>query len=134
MRLVSNAILSFNLLLLIAFSVVQWNDPDPYLWIAFYLLCAAVPLLALLKKPLKIVVILAVIACLLEMGRTMLGAYNYYLHMAQEPLMQGMNPNKPYIEEAREFLGSLIALILVIISQWLTRFSKKEEAATPKVG
>jgi hypothetical protein len=122
MRLASNIILSFNLLLLIAFSAVQWNDPDPYLWIGFYLLCAAVPLLALLRKPLKVVVILAVIACMMEMGRTVTGAYNYYLHMAEEPLMQGMNPNKPYIEEAREFLGSLIAMTLVFVSQWLARF------------
>lgn len=119
MRLVSNAVLSINLLLLLAFSVVQWNDPDPVLWIAFYLLCAAVPLLALLNKPLKIVAILAIIACVIEMTRTASGAYNYYLHMAEEPLMQGMNPNKPYIEEAREFLGALIALAIVIISHWL---------------
>lgn len=122
MRFVSNAILTFNLLILIAFSALQWNDPDPYLWIAFYLLCAAVPLLALLRKPLKIMVTLAAIACLLEMGRTVAGAYNYYLHMAEEPLMQSMNPNKPYIEEAREFLGSLIAMALVFFSQWLARF------------
>ncbi len=126
MRLVSNAILSFNLLVLVAFSAVQWNDPDPLLWIAFYLLCAAVPLLALLNKPTKIIVIVAVIACFMEMGRTVVGAYNYYLHMAEEPLMQSMNPEKPYIEEAREFLGSLIALALVLVSQWLARFKRKQ--------
>lgn len=124
MRYLSNAVLSINLLLLLAFSAVQWNDPDPLLWIAFYLLCAAVPLLVLLNKPkpVKILVVLALIACALEMTRTAAGAYNYYLHMTEEPLMQGMNPNKPYIEEAREFLGALLAAIMVVISQWLARF------------
>jgi hypothetical protein len=119
MRYVSNAVLTINLLLLLAFSAVQWNDPDPILWIAFYLLCAAVPFLALINKPLKIVAVVALIACAIEMARTGAGAYNYYLHMTEEPLMQSMNPNKPYIEEAREFLGALIALVLVLISQWL---------------
>jgi hypothetical protein len=125
MRYLSNTVLSFNLLLLLAFASLQWNDPDPFLWIAFYSLCAAVPLLALLNKPLKIICWLALIACVIEMARTLGGAYNYYLHMTEEPLMQSMNPNKPYIEEAREFLGALIALVLVVISQWLTRFKTK---------
>lgn len=125
MRHVSNAVLSINLLLLLAFSALQLNDPDPILWIAFYLLCAAVPFLALINKPLKIVAVVALIACAIEMARTGSGAYNYYLHMAEEPLMQSMNPNKPYIEEAREFLGALIALALVGISQWLAALKAK---------
>lgn len=125
MRHVSNAVLSINLLLLLAFSALQLNDPDPILWIAFYLLCAAVPFLALINKPLKIVAVVALIACVIEMARTGSGAYNYYLHMAEEPLMQSMNPNKPYIEEAREFLGALIALALVGISQWLAALKAK---------
>ena len=125
MRHVSNAVLSINLLLLLAFSALQLNDPDPILWIAFYLLCAAVPFLALINKPLKIVAVVALIACAIEMARTGRGAYNYYLHMAEEPLMQSMNPNKPYIEEAREFLGALIALALVGISQWLAALKAK---------
>lgn len=125
MRYLSNAALSFNLLLLIAFSALQWNDPDPILWVAFYLLCAAVPFLALINKPLKIVMVAALIACAIEMARTAGGAYNYYLHMTEEPLMQSMNPNKPYIEEAREFLGALIAAVLVAISQWLAGFARK---------
>jgi hypothetical protein len=126
MRYLSNTVLSFNVLLLLAFATLQWNDPDPVLWIIFYALCAAVPLLALLNKPLKIVCSLALIACLIEMTRTAEGAYNYYLHMTEEPLMQSMNPNKPYIEEAREFLGALIALALVVLSLWLARFNAKD--------
>lgn len=126
MRHLSNAVLSFNALLLLAFAAVQWNDPDPALWITFYAFCATVPLLALFNKPLKIVCGLALIACVIEMTRTAEGAYNYYLHMTEEPLMQSMNPNKPYIEEAREFLGALIALALVVLSQWLARFKVKK--------
>lgn len=120
---------SFTLLstlVLIAFASLQLNDPDPVLWVAFYLLCAAVPLLVAINKPNRLLFILAVIACLLEMTRTVTGAYQYYLHMTEEPLMQSMNPAKPYIEEAREYLGSLIALILVSTSHWLARFNPKK--------
>jgi hypothetical protein len=35
--------------------------------------------------------------------------------------MQSMNPDKPYIEEAREFLGALIAVVLVCLSALLAR-------------
>lgn len=38
--------------------------------------------------------------------------------------MQSMNPDKPYIEEAREFLGSLIALLLVAASHYLAKAKK----------
>jgi hypothetical protein len=125
MRYLANSVLSLNLLLMCAFAAVQWNDPDPLLWIGFYLLCALVPLLALANKPLKIVFGLAVVACIIEMTRTGAGAYNYYLHMNEEPLMQSMNPNKPYIEEAREFLGALIALAIVALSQWLAHIKAR---------
>lgn len=119
MSLIANAVLVVNLLLMLVFAAVQWNDPDPLLWIGFYLLCAAVPLLVLLRKPVTYLVLVAVIGCVIELTGTASGAYNYFLHMNEEPLMQSMNPNKPYIEEAREFLGSLIALGLVLVSAWL---------------
>ena len=45
--------------------------------------------------------------------------------MNEEPLMQSMNPNKPYIEEAREFLGALIALAIVALSQWLAHIKAR---------
>jgi hypothetical protein len=41
--------------------------------------------------------------------------------MAEEPLMQSMNPQKPYIEECREFLGVLIAFALVVVSALLAK-------------
>ncbi len=125
MRSLSTVILGINVLMMFAFAIVQWNDPDPLLWIAFYLLCAAVPLLVLLNKPMKWVAALALIACAIEMARTGSGAYNYYLHMNEEALMQSMNPDKPYIEEAREFLGALLAALLVALSQWLAKFRLK---------
>lgn len=106
-------------LTLITFAYLQLNDPDPVVWTLFYLICAAIPLLELVNKRNRYVFWIAVALCLMDLGIYTHGAYTYYLHSNEEALMQSMNPAKPYIEEAREFLGSLIALVLISISYWL---------------
>lgn len=104
---------------LLGFAYLQLNDPDPVVWTGFYLLCALVPLLALCNRHNRYVSWAAIGLCLVVAGIYAPGAYTYYLHSSEEALMQSMNPNKPYIEEAREFLGSLITLVLVVISHLL---------------
>ncbi|WP_331346557.1 transmembrane 220 family protein [Cellvibrio sp. UBA7661] len=111
-------------LCLLAFAALQMNDPDPASWILFYLICTAVPLLALMNRPMKSVFWIALVICGITLGLYAEGAYNYYLHRNTEPLMQSMNPEKPYIEEAREFLGALIALVMIVVSHLLSRPQK----------
>jgi hypothetical protein len=121
MTYVKKAIHFLFAICLLAFAALQVNDPDPATWILFYLICAAVPIQALANRPIKAVFWIAVAVCAMTLGIYAEGAYNYYLHRNTEPLMQSMNPEKPYIEEAREFLGALIALVLVVISHLLAR-------------
>lgn len=109
-------------LTLLAFASLQFNDPDPVIWIGFYLICAAGPFLILFNKFVQPIFWVAIVLCCIELFLTGPGAYNYYLHMTEEPLMQSMNPDKPYIEEAREFLGAFIALAFVISSFLLARY------------
>lgn len=111
---------AFFTLILLAFAALQFNDPDPVIWVSFYVICALVPASGLYGRHIKQLLWLALIVCGITLVVHASGAYNYYLHMNQEPLMQSMNPQKPYIEEAREFLGALITLGLVLISEWLT--------------
>jgi hypothetical protein len=106
---------------LIAFASLQFNDPDPIIWVSFYTLCAMVPTLLLFNKFYRSLFWIAVVGCTLEIMISAPGAYQYFLHRAQEPLMQGMNADKPYIEECREFLGALIALGLVILSAVISK-------------
>ncbi len=119
LTLATKTIHLFFALTLIAFAYLQLNDPDPVVWTLFYLICAIVPLLELMNKRNRYVFWIAVGLCIIDLGTYTHGAYTYYLHSSEEALMQSMNPAKPYIEEAREFLGSLIALILINISYWL---------------
>ncbi len=114
-------------LTLLGFASLQFNDPDPIIWVSFYVICALVPLLLVANKFYRPLFWLAVVICTLAILNSAPGAYQYYLHMKEEPLMQGMNPQKPYIEECREFLGVLIALGFILISVMI----KKLTAGSP---
>ncbi|MET0355727.1 MAG: transmembrane 220 family protein, partial [Cellvibrio sp.] len=106
---------------LFSFAGLQFNDPDPILWVSFYIICALVPGLLLFNKFYRPLFWAALAICSTEIIISAPGAYQYFLNMAHEPLMQSMNAEKPYIEECREFLGALIALGLVILSALLGR-------------
>ena len=107
------------------FSWLQFNDPDAVLWIIIYGVAAVVPLLGLFGKVYLPFSLIAALLCLLELLFNIPGYYTYWLHRHDEVLMQSMNPDKPYIEEAREFLGSLIALLMVSISHYLAKRKTK---------
>jgi hypothetical protein len=106
---------------LIMFAGLQINDPDPIVWVGFYLLCALIPALLTFNRFYPPLFWVAVTGCVIELIISAPGAYEYFLRMGEEPLMQGMNENKPYIEECREFLGALIALGLVSLSAAMMR-------------
>ena len=118
-------ILGLFALTLFSFAYLQLNDPDPIIWTSFYLICALVPALSLLNKPNRVLFWIALPMCIAALGIYAQGAFTYYQHSHEEALMQSMNPAKPYIEEAREFLGSLIALCLVAASYYLSPAMKK---------
>lgn len=118
-RLLTKTLNGLFAIALLGFAYLQLNDPDPIVWTCFYLICGLVPILELFNKHHRVLFIVAVACCIIVLGIYTHGAYIYYQHSNEEALMQSMNPAKPYIEEAREFLGSLIALCLVSISYWL---------------
>jgi multidrug efflux pump subunit AcrB len=113
----SFAFLLFLLLLTSAF--LQLNDPDPILWTTYYVICAIVPLLLVMKRFNAVVFWVGVVASLVIMGIYAPGTLEYLRHAAQEPLMQSMNPAKPYIEEARECIGGFITLCILLLCRFL---------------
>lgn len=113
----SFAFLLFLLLLTSAF--LQLNDPDPILWTTYYVICAIVPLLLVMKRFNAVVFWGGVVASLVIMGIYAPGTLEYLRHAAQEPLMQSMNPAKPYIEEARECIGGFITLCILLLCRFL---------------
>lgn len=102
-------------LLFLSFTLVQFNDPDPVLWIGCYGCMVVLSLLAAWNVfPVKIMIPLA-------------GGYLLLSAMHVEGMLEWLaSPNRrlifddlakmqyPYIEEAREFLGLVVCLIVLI--------------------
>lgn len=110
----------FALLMYIAW--LQVNDPDPLFWVSLYLLAALAPLMQLINKPIKgrcFLLGLATGFCVAGIAMVFSGATNYLDHIAQESLINDMSPDKPYIEETRELIGTIIALLIVGYYSWL---------------
>ena len=101
---------------------VQFNDPDPVFWVGLYLLSAVAPLLYAFKVKLRyghIVNGLAALFCVAGLVCTVSGGIEYLQHVREESLIQGMSPDKPYIEETRELIGALVGLGVVGVYWYL---------------
>lgn len=117
----------FNLLfaILFAFSAgLQFNDPDPYLWIPIYLYGAILCILAFRGRYYPG-------ACLL--GILLYGIYAIYLvfipdgvidwitrHDAED-IAATMEAEKPWIEDTREFFGLLILMVVLLINYFYAK-------------
>ena len=104
----------------VSFAVVQYNDPDPYLWVPIYLYPALLCFLKFIQKPISSIAYWA--------GFLVFGAYAIYkmfdtngiidwiqFHNASN-IASTMKAEKPWIEESREFFGLLIILIVLGIN------------------
>jgi hypothetical protein len=108
-------------LLLAVSAALQYNDPDPWFWASFYFACSLVPLLTIFKIYSRILYWLGVAFCITAIGMSVDGGVEYLRHMSEESLLRGMSPDKPYIEETRELLGSLIALAIISVYPFRNR-------------
>jgi len=117
----------FNLVfvvLFILFAALQYNDPDPYLWIPIYLYGAFVCWMAY-KEKVKPVLIFA--------GIAVYAAYAIYLFVADDGVLSWMTDHhaeniagtmkaeQPWIEDAREFFGLAILIIVFLVNYFFLR-------------
>lgn len=101
-------------------AVLQYNDPDPVLWILIYSYLTLVCILAILGKIRKYYLIVGTI--LLSVYAILLfpGVIDWFNSGSQETILQGMDRKKPYLEETREFFGLIIGLGVILIN-WIKR-------------
>lgn len=119
---------AFNITFMIVFVIfaaLQYNDPDPYIWMPIYLFAAFLCYKALNKQYSRGLYIA---------GLLVYGMYAVYLlfdktgvvdwaeaHHA-ESIVQTMKAEKPWIEETREFGGLLITMIVLVSNMiWLSK-------------
>ena len=121
----------FLALLFAVGAVVQYNDPDPLLWMLLYGSVALVAALAFFGRHLLPVTLLVALACAIGLGWSAPGFIEYMTGHTDENLMQGMSAERPYIEETREFLGMLIAFLVAVFYIFRARKARSSAHASP---
>ncbi len=134
MKWILTGVNALALVVFVAFAGVQANDLDPevyhkpsvidaWLWFVFYGFVAFLFLLALARREwLRCgLLVVAVVACGVQMARTAPGVYRNvtggHFTMGQE----GMSAASPEVELSREFFGAVIALAGVGFLGWQRR-------------
>ena len=107
--------------LFLLFAIVQWNDPDPLIWMIFYGVMSLIYiLLALGKRFAFYLSVLMLITCIIYMG-FILPEIIKWIKDGMPSIVQSMKATIPTIEYTREFLGLLLCLIDCI---WVIRVQK----------
>jgi hypothetical protein len=121
----------FNIIfcfLFIVFAALQYNDPDPYLWVPIYMYTAVLCWLAarqryFIKAYLFGIVVYAIYAVYKIFDTN--GLLDWFkLHHA-ENIAETMKAEKPWIEESREFFG-LVILIIVLVINYFAAIKKRK--------
>lgn len=102
-------------------AVIQYNDPDPLLWIAIYGYGALVCLLAIFRKDNRMLHYAGIVLFLsyaLYLFFIPDGVVSWITRHGAENITGSMSDEKPWVESTREFFGLLIlsfALLLNLI-------------------
>ncbi len=108
----------FSLLFLI-FAGLQYNDPDPYIWIPIYLYAAVLCWLAFKNKfyPAAYLFGIAIYAgYALYLFFTRDGVLDWVQKHNAENIAGSMKATSPWIEDTREFFGLLILIIVMAVN------------------
>ncbi|MBR9919650.1 MAG: hypothetical protein GYB31_02355 [Bacteroidetes bacterium] len=114
------------MILFLLFAMVQWNDPDPVLWVGFYLFVSIVCGLFVFGKPIKGPVLIGLIVSLLWMGNTLSGFLDW-VRSGQHSIIEQMKADSPEIEVAREFFGLCLAFLCLLYHYFIIHRKGKEK-------
>jgi len=112
---------SIFLLLFVLSAVLQYNDPDPALWILIYLFGAMNCYFAIRKHQyprltLAGFILLLVYAVYLFFDKD--GVLTWLIEHQAENIAGSMKASSPWIEETREFFGLMILISVLLINYW----------------
>ncbi|MGK7391657.1 MAG: transmembrane 220 family protein [Candidatus Cyclobacteriaceae bacterium M2_1C_046] len=111
-------------ILLIVFAALQYNDPDPWLWVFIYGLAALLIIIDISGGYMRRYYRIAIVALALFSLIYIPGVITYFTEASPGELVESMQADKPYIEETREFFG---LVLIIIIYAFL--YSKNEKSA-----
>ena len=115
-------------LLFFLFAIAQWNDPDPWWWMGWYLLVSVLSALAATGRFHKVPPLLGLAVSVAFLIR-LLPDFMTWVNDGMPSIVGEMKAASPYIEIVREFLGLLLSSFAFGVLFWqakqLERESKK---------
>lgn len=119
----------FFVILFILSAALQYNDPDPYIWMPLYLYGAFLCYKATQKvysKPLYILGFVVYVAYAVFLFVDKNGVLSWMQDHDAENIVQSMKATKPWIEETREFFGLFLLIIALMANTVWLRNVKRE--------
>jgi hypothetical protein len=118
-------------ILFVLAAALQYNDPDPYIWIPLYLYGAFLCYQATQKKynrPLYFVGLAVYISYAIFLFVDTDGVLSWMQEHEAENIVQSMKATKPWIEETREFFGLFLLIIALVMNMIWMRNVKRESS------
>jgi hypothetical protein len=112
----------FNIIFCLLFvlsAALQYNDPDPYLWMPIYLYGAVLCWLAFKNKFYPKAYLFGIIAYLgygIYLFFTKDGVWDWITKHNAEDIAATMKAETPWVEDAREFFGLLILIVALLVN------------------
>ena len=125
----------FNFFFCIAFiffAALQYNDPDPYVWMPIYLYCAVFCWLAFRNKfypqaYLLGVAVFSVYAIYKFFDEN--GVWDWATKHNFANIADTMKAEKPWVEETREFFGLVICISVLLINYFYSKRGQRLKQA-----
>jgi|KBSMisStaDraftv2_1062788.scaffolds.fasta_scaffold35799_3 hypothetical protein len=114
----------------IVFAALQYNDPDPYVWVPIYMYAAVLCWLASRNKfyPVAYWIGIAVYAAYaMYKVFDQNGLIDWITIHHEENIAETMKAEKPWIEETREFFGLVILILVLLIDFFYAKAKMKKQ-------
>ena len=121
---------SINVILCILFVIaaaLQYNDPDPYIWMPIYLYAGILCGLAAARKYYPRAYIIGIIVYALYAAFLFFadeGVLEWIQLHNSENIAETMKATKPWIEQSREFFGLIILILAMLLDYYFSRRHK----------
>ena len=120
----------FFCVVFIVFAALQYNDPDPYVWMPIYLYTAALCWLAYRNKffpgaYLTGIAVYAVYAIYKVFDTN--GLIDWITKHHAQDIANTMKAETPWVEETREFFGLVILIVVLLIDYVYARRKMKNK-------
>jgi hypothetical protein len=111
-------------IIFILFAALQYNDPDPYVWIPIYMYAAVLCWFAFRNRFFPKWYIAGIIVYAIYAGYKFFdenGVWDWITKHRAENIAGSMKATQPWIEETREFFGLVILIAVLLIDYFYAR-------------